>query len=529
MNVLTTNRSTGTPEAFRVSTSRRQNSENRKRRTARRLAPRNWCDQARPMMRASNICYDVAQRAKGMIAGGIGVMLSLVRRVGLVAALDARLHLLKLHLPYHESDHVLTIVFNVLAGGRCLEDLERLRQDEVFLDALGAQRLPDPTTAGDFCRRFSEQDVETLMDVVNECRLEVWRQQPRWFFDEAIIDADGTLAPTLGKCKEGTDFAYDGTFGYHPLVVSLANTQEPLFLVNRSGNRPSHEGAAPRFDQAIELCRRAGFRRILLRGDTDFSQTRHLDRWDADGVRFIFGMDRSQALHDKLAEIPVSAWRKLHRPAKYEVKTARRQRPKNVKEEVVKRREFKNKRTEAELVASFEYRPIACAQPYRIVVLCKNLTISRGEEALLDDLMFFFYITNDWKTSAEDLVLLANGRCDQENINAQLKSGGVGAMEMPVNDLVSNWAYMVMASLAWTLKAWFGLLLPMHGRWARRHHGERHEIIRMEFRTFLLAFMLVPVQVVRTGRQIVYRLLGWNPWQQVLLRAADAFRQPLRC
>jgi hypothetical protein len=494
----------------------------------RRLVPRNWPEQARPMMGATGIEYDIADRARGIMAGGIGAMLMLARRVGLVAGIDRRLELLKSHVPYQESDHVLNVAFNILAGGRCLEDLELLRQDEGYLNALGAQRIPDPTTAGDFCRRFSERDVDTLMDVINESRLKVWRQQPRSFFDEAIIDADGTLAPTHGECKEGADFAYDGTYGYHPLVISLANTQEPLFLVNRSGNRPSHEGAATRLDQAIALCRKAGFRRITMRGDTDYSQTRHLDRWDADGVGFIFGIQRMQPLYEETAELPESAWRRLRRPPKHEVKTERRSRPDNVKDEVVRRRGFMKKRTDAELVASFTHQPTACSKPYRIVVLRKNLTISRGEEALIDDMMFFYFITNDWKSSPAEIVLRANGRCNQENLNAQLKSG-VAALEMPVGDLVSNWAYMVMASLAWTLKAWLALLLPTRGRWAARHEAERGRVLRMEFRSFLRAFMLVPAQIVRTGRRVVYRLLGWNPWQHVLLRAVDALNQPLRC
>jgi hypothetical protein len=446
----------------------------------------------------------------------------------LVEGIDRRVELLKAHVPYQESDHVLNIAFNILAGGRCLEDLELLRQDEGYLNALGAQRIPDPTTAGDFCRRFSERDVDTLMDVINESRLKVWRQQPRDFFDEAVIDADGTLAPTLGECNEGADFAYDGTYGFHPLVISLANTQEPLYLVNRSGNRPSHEGAAARLDQAIALCREAGFRHITMRGDTDYSQTRHLDGWDANGVSFIFGIQRMQPLYEKTAELPESTWRRLRRPPKHEVKTERRSRPKNVKDEVVRRRGFMNKRTDAELVASFEHQPTACSKPYRIVVLRKNLTISRGEEALVDDMMFFYFITNDWKSSPAEIVLKANQRCNQENLNAQLKNG-VAALEMPVGDLVSNWAYMVMASLAWTLKAWLALLLPARGRWAARHQVERERVLRMEFRSFQRAFMLVPAQIVRTGRRVVYRLLGWNPWQYVLLRAVDALDQPLRC
>ena len=137
----------------------------------------------------------------------------MARKIGLVDAIDRHLHLLKVHLPYHESDHVLNIAYNLLAGGTCLEHIELLRNDETYLDALGARRIPDPTTAGDFCRRFDQRRIELLQEAFNETRLSVWGRQPKKFFDEAVIDADGTLVETDGECKQGMDIAYDGTWG----------------------------------------------------------------------------------------------------------------------------------------------------------------------------------------------------------------------------------------------------------------------------------------------------------------------------
>jgi hypothetical protein len=509
-----------------VKTSRHQNVARRKRRIARRLRPRTWKAQPRPMYTASNMQYEHSDRVHGLESGGIGAMHRLAQRTGLVAAIDQQVELLKVHLPYHESDHVLGITYNILCGGTCLQDIELRRQNEVYLDALGAQRIPDPTTAGDFCRRFDEPAIDALQMAINETRVRVWRTQPAAFFDEAIIDADGTLAETTGECKQGMDIAYNGVWGYHPLVVSLANTGEPLFLVNRSGNRPSSEGAAARFDQARTLCRDAGFQRITFRGDTDFSQTQHLDRWDGEAVRFIFGYDASEGLIRRAEALPAAAWTPLVRRPAYAVETEPRQRPVNVKAATIAAREFKNFRLEAEAVAAFPYQPTACAKAYRMVVVRKNISVEQGDQRLFDQIRYFFYLTNDQTTAAAPIVFLANDRCNQENLIAQLKHG-VGATRMPVDTLLSNWAYMVMTELAWTLKAWFALRLPETGRWAARYAAEKAAVLRMEFKAFLQAFMLIPVQVVRTSRRLVFRLLAWNPWQAVFLRGFDQLRKPL--
>ena len=481
-----------------------------------------------PLLNASNIHYELATRDRGIASGGIGAIHLLARQCGLIEAIDRRLHLLKVHLPYHESDHVLNIAYNILAGGECLQDLELLRTDEVFLDALGARRIPDPTTAGDFCRRFGERDVWTLMDTLNDCRGKLWAIQSPEFFKQAIIDADGTLASTSGQCKQGMDISYDGQWCYHPLVISLANTKEPLFLVNRSGNRPSHEGAAACFDKAIVVCREAGFKSILLRGDSDFSQTAHLDRWDAQkDVKFIFGIDARKNLIEEARALPVSAWKKLSRPAKHTVKTHPRQRPENVKEQIVIQRQFKNIHLNSEDVAEFMYQPQACDRAYRVVVIKKNLTVSQGQQALFDDPRYFFYITNIEDQPCAQIVFSANDRCDQENLIEQLKNG-VKAMNMPVDNLVSNWAYMVMAALAWSLKAWLALSVPVaQGRWEKRHQEQQRQLLKMEFKGFLAAMMRLPCQIIRSGRRIVYRLLSWNPWQGLFLRIADALRRPM--
>src|SRR5207249_2670709 len=203
----------------------------------------------------------------------------------------------------------------------------------------------------------------------------------------------------------------------------------------------------------------AGFRKVLLRGDTDFSSTRHLDRWDQAGVRFLFGIDAMANLKEMAGELSERSWKRLRRPAKYVVRSAPRSRRENVKEQVVVERGYRNLRLNSEDVAEFDYQPGACQQPYRVVVVRKNLSVEAGEYVLFDDVRYFFYLTNDREAPADELVFLANDRCNQENLIAQLKNG-VHAMRMPVDTLVSNWAYMVMASLAWTLKAWFALLLP---------------------------------------------------------------------
>jgi Transposase DDE domain group 1 len=499
-------------EGFQVNSTVKKRLRNSKRRIERRLRKRRWQEQRRRLFPARNIHYDVAHKVRGGRFGGLGASLMLVERLGLAGAIDSNLPLLKRHLPYHESDHVLNLTYNILVGGTCIQDLELLRNDEHYLDALGTQRIPDPTTAGDFLRRFEAEDIDTLMRVINDKRLLVWQQQPKAFFEHAILEADGTIAGTKGACKKGMDLSYKGIWGYHPLLVSLANTQEPLFLFNRPASRPSHEGAAGYLDDAAELCVRAGFRKVSLRGDTDFSQTEHLDRWDGKGFRFVFGIDAMPNLVALAQSLAATAWQTLRRPAKYEVETQERTRPTAFKEEVVRNKGYKNIRLVSEDVAEFGYRPGACKKDYRVVVLRKNLVIEKKGEKVEDQVRYFFYITNERDWSAPEVVYFANDRCNQENLIEQLKNG-VRAMRLPVNTLEANWAYMVIGALAWSIKAWLALLQP------KAEH--RQTLLTMEFKQFLQVWLTLPCQILRSGRQFVFRLLSYNAWVPVLLATVD--------
>ncbi len=502
----------------------RRQLDKRKRRIERRLDKTQLGNCDRPMFTACNIHYEIADRTRGMAHGGIGALHLLARRIGLIDAINDHLHLLKIHLPYHESDHVLNLAYNALCDGTCLQDLELPRQDEVYLDALGAP----PHSRSDHGRRFlppfRAADVHTLIDIGNQVRQRVWARQPAAFFEEATIDMDGTLVETTGACKAGMDIAYDGTWGYHPLVVSLANTGEVLSVLNRPGNRPSHEGAAAEVDRALRVCLEGGFRRVLLRGDTDFSQTKHLDRWAADSrVRFLFGLDATSAKHILADDLPPQAWHPLERPPRYQVKTAPRTRPSTSRNRSCARG---SSRTFVWKAKRWPRCPIGRrpARSYRLVIVRKNLAIEKGEQRLFDDYRYFYYLTNDWEKPAIEIVFGANGRCNQENLNAQLK-GAVRALTAPVDNLESNWAYMVMVSLAWNLKAWWALWpTPPWGRWLERFQHEQATVLRMEFKTFVNAFVRLPCQIIQAGRRLIYRVLSWNPWQNVFFRTFAQLR-----
>lgn len=454
-----------------------------------------------PMLEASRVSYEVAGRTDATAHGGIPAMHQLAKRLGLAEALDAAVCVFKRHFPYHESDHILNIAFNALAGGSCLEDLELRRTDSAYLNALGAERVPDPTTAGDFLRRFDAAKIETLQEAINDVRTrQVWSRLPRPRRRQAVLNVDGIVVETTGECKEGIGLSYKGKWGYHPLVISLAETREALYIVNRPGNAVSHQGSVPWIDKAIARVK-PFWERVALRGDSDFSLTWKFDGWTDADVAFYFGYDTREPLTGIANAIPEKAWKYLDPEPKYPVKTEPRRRPENVKERLVVANEYDNLKPFAEQVAEIAYRPTKCRRDYRVIVLRKHYTLEKGQSVLFASERYFFYITNDWRKSAEEILEIIRERCDHENDLDQLKNG-VLALRAPSNTIESNGAFMVIQALAWNLKAWYGLLMPDKIAGA--------EIVRMEFRRFVNGFMNLPAQVLKAARGIHLRLLAYN-------------------
>ena len=272
-------------------------------------------------------------------------------------------------------------------------------------------------------------------------------------------------------------------------------------------------------------------RKIIVRGDTDFALTEHFDRWTADGVEFVFGVDAMPNLVKIADSLENTAWKPLRRRHKKLPTTARRAKRPNYKQAIVEQHGYENKRLQGESIAEFDYQPGKCSRSYRVVVIRKEVEVTRGQQKLFDAEPYFFYVSNTATSSksTRQIVFAANDRCDQENTISQLKA--CGALAAPLHDLISNGAYMVIGSLAWSLKIWSGLLIQPRGSApVKQQQAEtKRRVIRMDFRTFCQQLIQIPAQIIRRSRQLIYRLLSYRESMEPLLLIHDNLCRPLRC
>jgi hypothetical protein len=455
---------------------------------------------------------EVDERSEVTPYGGLAIATAFLRRFKVAECIDRHVQVFLLHLPYHESDHVLAQALNLYAGGTCIEDIANLQHSEAVRRILGAPRIPDPTTAGDFLRRFHEKEHQLpgLRRAVDEVQVAVWRRLRRgrdkrgeaW----SIVDVDGHVKPLYGVQKEGADF-YKSTWCYQPLIVSLAGTGECLAIRNRPGSVRSSDGTAGVLDQVLPRVRERGGQ-MLVRGDSDFDRSDVRAACDRAGAYFAF-VGREFPDRPKLVEtIAEAAWKPFRTRAHRE-RVERRQQP-----SYVSRRKKRNRRRQRARARNFTEKQLvkqwvtevaqtdAEGKPYRLVIRRQLLEHRQGQRLLFDEYRYRYIVTSlPASVSTQDVVDLTYERCDQENVIEQLGSG-LAAWRMPVAEFDGNSAW-----LAWNLGKWIALLaLPA-------------EVVRWEWKRFRQAFVYAAAQVIRRSRQIVLRFSAAHRWHQLLVAA----------
>jgi hypothetical protein len=463
----------------------------------------------RPAYRNRRVRLEPEERGQVTPYAGLALAYKLSQGLDLPRAIDRELTLLKLHLPYHESDHVLTHTFNIFAGGECIEDGSMLQNSGAFQNLVGSPRIPDPTTAGDFLRRFRSHDLDVLEQVIDEVRSRVWKLLPRAKRRRATVDLDSSLKPVYGECKQGAAFSYKKTWSYHPLLISVAETNECLRLRNRPGNVGSADGV----EEALEPCLgRLGeqFDRVVVRGDSAFYRRELMRTCLAHGADFALVMRTSPALEHAVQALPEGAFRPFDsrsdpaaRPRRG--KACRRRRPR-LRRLKARRRGYRILSTVAEWVAEMRHRPRGLDRDFRVVVK-RQLVREENQGELFERYVYRFVITTLEDLRAADLLKYAYGRCNQENTIEQLKNG-VSALRMPTGELVANGAFMMAALLAWNLRAWLSLLvLPA-------------ESLRWEWKRFRHAFVYAAAKIVRAARVAVVRLAASHRFTLQMIEAS---------
>lgn len=301
-----------------------------------------WPEVGGRVSRLPRTHVEVDERSEVTPYGGFALATAFLRRFKVAECIDRHVQVFLVHRPFYESDHVLAQALNLYAGGTCIEDLANLQHSEAVRRILGACRIPDPTTAGDFLRRFHETEdgLHGLRRAVDEVQVAVWRRARRgrgkrseaW----SIVDVDGHVKPLYGVQKEGADF-YKSTWCYQPLIVSLAGTGECLAIRNRPGSVRSSDGTAGVLDQVLPRVRERGGQ-MLVRGDSDFDRGDVRAACDRAGAYFAF-VGREFPDRPRIVEtIPESAWESFRTRAHRE-RVERRKQP-----SYVSRRKKRNRR-----------------------------------------------------------------------------------------------------------------------------------------------------------------------------------------
>jgi hypothetical protein len=447
--------------------------------------------------------------------GGLVLAQQFVRRFGVAQRLDEALVLFKRHAPYHESDHVLALAYTLYADGTCLEDQAALQGSEAVRRLVGGCRIPDPTTAGDFLRRFrTVQDIEQLSAVIDEVQEAVWSKLSRKVHrrrkkhEFALVDLDGHIKPLYGVQKEGADFSYDGRWSYQPLVVSLGGSGECLKVVNQPGSARSSDAAAKALKEVLPRVLRH-FGNALVRGDSDFDRCDIFNAAIDEGAYFAIGArvyPNRAALVEAIAE---KNWKPFFPRAEREERgrPSRRVYTRNWRRQKAAERGYRRLHTVKQWLSEIDYQPHGLEAPCRMIVRRVLIEETDGQGALFTHFRYRLVLTNLPRSyTAREVIDLTYQRCDQENVIEQFGQG-IAGWRMPVAEFRGNSAWLQIARLAWNLGKWIAqIALP-------------REVVRWEWKRFRRHFVYIAAKVLKMGRRLVVRLAGSHRFLPDILTA----------
>jgi hypothetical protein len=461
-----------------------------------------WPETSGRVTRLPRLQVEIAERSTVTPYGGLALATAFLKRFRVAQEIDARVHVLKFPLPFHESDHVLAQALNLYVGGACLEDQAALQHDEGVLRMLGACRLPDPTTAGDFLRRFEERvhpgSLAGLRSAIDAVQDAVWRKlagKRKKKRDLAVVDLDGHTKTLYGVQKEGADFDHKGRWSYNVLLASLAGTGECLAVRNRSGNLRSSHGAAELLEETLPRVNRR-FADVLVRADSDFDRRDVREACEAEGAFFAFVAREASNRLSWAEGIPESAW-KPFRTRAHRDSQARRARPgfearrkkRNRRRRRARERGYTNLQLARQWVAEIPWTPPGSTKTYRMILRRQLIEESEGQESMFEFYRYRYVVTNlphSW--SAPEVIDATYQRCDQENVIEQMGSG-VALWRMPVAEFDGNSAWLEIGRLAWNLGKWIAqLVLPA-------------EVVRWEWKRYRQAFVYLAAEVIHRSRQ----------------------------
>ena len=398
-------------------------------------------------------------------AGAVPVR-NLIERLDIASVLDSNISVLKRHKPYFESDHVLNFVYNFLTGGEVINDIERLQEAEGILRILGTERIPDPTTAGDFLVRFTESDIKTFQDSLDQIQDTAFSLLDRKRKETATIEHDSSIHEVYGQKKEGADYSYENTYSYQVEYVTLAETGDVLHQELREGNCYSSSGLSEILPGILDRVSKQ-FNHLRYRADSASYDKAIVGACEERGVKFYISADHTRPLMREVLSIDEGGWKRFRRKQLSGGKKNRsgktRKKRKNHKKWVQDRRKPNRERRGETRIASVFYQPVGWQRRYRYVVKRTEIVDKHGQQWLEDGLCKYIYhiiVTNDFDTGDTRVMHIALERANQKNLIKDFKYG-LGLSHVPTGFFLANQIYFKIAALAWNIKTWMLNLLSI--------------------------------------------------------------------